>query len=109
VAVGNAALREIAGRSLDLDAVAGRDFDEVLPYLAGHRGQDFVPVFPLHAVHRRRQQLRYDAIHLQNIDFFYRLRILPNEAIGRGTALQTTQVVIRNRFTAVRQALQFLK
>src|SRR6186997_2055165 len=57
VAERDAATREVVGRELDLDSVAGRDADVVLPHLPGDRGEHGVAFVELHPEHRARERL----------------------------------------------------
>src|SRR5882762_5064497 len=63
VAVDDAAARQVVGRELDADAVAGRDSNEVAAHTAGRVGDELVAVFELHLEHRVRQSLRDRGVH----------------------------------------------
>src|SRR6266481_5632886 len=63
VAVDDAAPRQVVGRELDADAVAGRDADEVATHAARRIGDELVAVLELHLEHRVRQSLRDGGVH----------------------------------------------
>src|SRR5215208_4367872 len=57
IPVRDAAAREVIGRELDLDSVARRDADVVLPHLPRDRGEDGMAFIELHPEHRARKRL----------------------------------------------------
>src|SRR5215468_6681739 len=65
--VRDAAARQIVGRQLDLDPVAGQDPDEVHAHLARDVGQHAVPIVQLDAEHGVRQGLDDLPLHLDRV------------------------------------------
>src|SRR5262245_50600792 len=61
--------RQVVGRELYSDAVAGQDPDEVHPELPGDMRQHAVPVFQLDGEHRVGQRLDDRTFHLDRISF----------------------------------------
>src|SRR5215207_2111072 len=90
VAEGDPAAREIVGRELDLDAVAGGDADVVLPHLPRDRGEHGVPFVQLHPEHRARERLDDLAFDLDLLFLdWHRPRYLVDSANARqSTALR---------------------
>jgi hypothetical protein len=67
VSESDATFVQVIGSYLDSHAVTRRDFDEVLPHLAGYMGKDLVAVGQLNLIHGCRQDFRNHAIHLNQI------------------------------------------
>src|SRR4051812_15097444 len=68
-AVRDPTARQVVGRKLHSDAVAGQDPDEVHPKLSGDMRQHAVPVLQLNSEHRVRQWFDNRAFHLDRISF----------------------------------------
>src|SRR5215510_4041845 len=68
-AVRDASPRQVIGRELHLDLVAGKDPDEVHAHLARHVGQHLVTVVELHAEHGVGERLHHGALDLNGVFF----------------------------------------
>jgi hypothetical protein len=82
--IGDPTLRQIVGRKLDSDLVAGNNTDEVLAHPARHVGGDDVSPFNLDAKSRVRESLGYDALDFESLLFLFchRLLLVLSVALG---------------------------
>src|SRR6266852_6430365 len=98
VAVDDAAARQVVGRELDADAIAGRDSNEVAAHAAGRVGDELVAVFELDLEHRVRQSLRDRGVHDDGLLFLVTIVSLGAPSLRRTCAATRSSLLAQIPF-----------
>src|SRR5919201_1243043 len=98
VSVGDPAPRQVVGRQLDLDPIAGQDPDVVLAHFSGDSGENAVAAVDLHAEHRAWK--RFDDFAL-DLDFLFLLRHSPHRNRARRARCRIQKTTAQQRLRRV--------